>query len=181
MHVNVPRHIDTRARALFACCLLACLLTLGAWMLDGDHASANAGPSGRLARVTPRAKASGREVVDETLDFEITQIKGNVVHAVGKSLGTFVGSASLDLTLVNASHAVAQIYASNSRGSLRGVDSARYHASGAVSYFSGGGVPPTMHGSGKYADVKIVSMSLSGFMNRRTLQISVHMQGIWDV
>jgi hypothetical protein len=122
-----------------------------------------------------------REVVDETLSFEITQIKGNIVHAVGKSLGTFVGDASLDLTLVNASHAVAQIYAYNSHGSIRGVDSSRYRASGAISYFSGGGAPPTIHGSGKYATVKVVSMSLSGFMNRRTLQISVHMQGVWDV
>jgi hypothetical protein len=181
MHVNVPRHIDTRARASCACSLLVCALTLGAWTFGGSHAGAHVGTSGRPVVVAPRAKASGREDVDSTLNFEITQIKGNVVHAVGKSLGTFVGSASLNLTLVNASHAIAQIYAYNSRGALRGVDSSRYHASGAISYFSGGGAPPAIHGSGKYAGVKIVSMSLSGFMNRRTLQISVRMQGVWDV
>lgn len=181
MHVNVLRHINARARAYLAYSLLMCALTLSIWMFDSHYAGANAGTSGRSTERGPRAKSSTREVVAETLDFEITQIKGNVVHAVGRSLGTFVGTASLNLTLVNASHAVAQIYAYNSRGAIRGVDSSRYHASGAISYFSGGGVPPVMHGSGKYANVKIISMDLSGFMNRRTLQISVKMNGVWDV
>lgn len=180
MYSRVISHVDTRARTLFVCGLLSCALVLWACLFDVDRSHADAGSVSRPNEHTPSARTSKREPVDATLKFEITQIKGNVIQAQGKSLGTFAGSASLNLRLINASNAVAQIYAYNSHGAIRGLGASRYHASGAVSYFSGGRAP-TVHGSGKYADLKVVTMNLSGYMNRRTLQISVHMKGVWDV
>lgn len=134
------------------------------------------GAGGRNGSV---GRASKIENVKEYIRLEITQVKGNVVYAQGSATGSFKAKAWLYLELVNASHAVARIYTSNSRGTISGYGPARYHASGSVSRFSGN-QPPTMRGSGKFKDLRSVSIKLVGEMNRRTLKIWVNMTGKWD-
>jgi hypothetical protein len=180
MDIKVLGRCDARVRALLGCGLLLCGIILCAFAYGTQGARASGTTSNRPNPSTPSARASKIEVVNQNLVFEITQIKGNVIYAVGNSLGTFSGKASLHLRLVNASVAVAQIYASNTHGEIRGTGVAHYHASGAVSNFEGGS-PPNLHGSGKYADLRVVSMKLTGFMNRRTLKIVFHLRGKWNV
>lgn len=179
MHTRVIADVGTRTRALLALGLLFGGLGLGVAGFDVDRARANDAPPNRSLANAPSARASKVEAVNQHMTFEITQIKGNVIYAQGRSLGQFNGTASLYMTLVNASHAVAQIYARNSHGTLQGTGAALYHASGAVSVFSGGN--PTLHGSGKYADVKSLGIKMTGVMNRRTLKIAIQLHGKWEV
>jgi hypothetical protein len=180
MRTNVLPQVETRARALLVCGLLVCGLVPSAIFIGVDSAHANRASADRQSVGEPNAKASKIEIVNETLYFEITQIKGDVIYAQGKSSGTLTGNASLRLTLVNASHAVAELYAYNPRGSIKGSGHARYHASGAISHFSGS-QPPSLSGSGKYKGLRALSMNLTGVMNRRTLKIIVQLKGKWDV
>ena len=174
MHTNVLPQVETRVRALLICGLLLCGFILGALLINLDGAHAN------QALSAPKAHASKVEAVNVKLDFEITQVKGDVILAKGRSLGAVSGNASLHLTLVNASHAIAEIYAYNKNGTIHGVGAAGYHAAGGVSYFSGG-KPPALRGTGKYKGLKSLTMKLTGTMNRRTLKISVQLKGKWDV
>jgi hypothetical protein len=127
----------------------------------------------------PRAHSAKIEKVKEYLRLEITSTKGNVIAASGKGSGNVSAQASMNLDLINASHAIARIYAHNSHGTISGVDDARYTASGAVSHFYGSKLP-RMKGTGKYKDLRAVSIKMTGEMNRRTLKIWVNLEGLWD-
>lgn len=127
----------------------------------------------------PRAHSAKLEKVKEYLRLEITSTKGNVITAVGGGSGNVSAKASMNLDLINASHAVARIYAHNSHGTISGVDDATYTASGAVSHFYGSKLPK-MKGTGKYRNLRAVSIKMIGEMNRRTLKIWVNLEGLWD-
>lgn len=171
--------IDRRVRTLFVLGLFLCCV-LYAILLDARSAHAGDASSRPLKTHAPHATVSEVEKIDERLAFEITQIKGNVIYAQGRLTGKqFTGNGSLHLTLVNASHAVAQIYANNSHGTLQGNGQARYHAVGAISYFVG--TTATLHGSGKYRKARNLGTKMTGTMNRRALTISISLKGTWDV
>jgi hypothetical protein len=127
----------------------------------------------------PHAHVAKREKVKEYLRLEITSTKGNVITAVGTASGNVLAHASMNLDLVNVSHAIAVIHASNSHGTISGVGDASYSASGAISHFHGSKLP-TMKGTGKYKDLRAVSIKLIGEMNRRTLKVWVNLEGVWD-
>jgi hypothetical protein len=175
--MKVLHHMEGRASLLLVGLLMS-VLTLGVVVFGFDRAYASA-PKHHSKGLVPRAKASIVETVNEQLTFEITQIKGNVIYATGQSLGKFTGTAYLHMRLLNASKAIADIYGNNSRGTIQGSGAAGYHASGAISYFTGGN--PTLHGTGKYSALKSLGMSMTGTMNRRTLKISFDLRGKWNV
>lgn len=168
MHIEGLPHRQIRVRTLLMAGLLACGLAIGALSLD----AASSGASG------PVANASKVKILNETLNLEISQIKGNIIYAQGKSTGQFTANVTLHLTLRNASHSVAQIYAKNSQGTITGNGSANYHASGAVSSFSG--KEAALKGTGKYSHVKSLGIKMAGTMNRQTLKITISLKGKWN-
>lgn len=168
MDIDGLPHLETRVRTLLVAGLLACGFASGAFLLNAQ----SSGASG------PTAKASKVKILNEALYLEITQIKGNVIYASGKSTGGFNANVTLHLTLQNASRSVAQIYARNSQGTITGNGAAAYHASGALSSFSG--KEATLRGTGKYSHVKSLGIKMTGTMNRRTLKITINLKGKWN-
>lgn len=168
MDIDGLPHLETRVRTWLVAGLLACGLALGAFSLNVASSSASG----------PAAKASKVKILNETLNLEISQIKGNVIYASGKSTGQFIANVTLHLTLQNASHSIAQIYAKNGQGTITGNGAAGYHASGAVSSFSG--KEATLKGTGKYSHVKSLGIKMTGTMNRRTLKITINLKGKWN-
>jgi hypothetical protein len=168
MDIDGLPHFKTRVRTLLVAGLLACGLAIGALSLNAESSHASG----------PAAKASKVKILNETLYMEISQIKGNVIYAQGKSTGQFNATVTLHLTLQNASKAVAQIYANNSNGTITGNGAAAYHASGALSSFSG--KEATLKGTGKYSHVRSLGIKMTGTMNRRTLKITINLKGKWN-
>jgi hypothetical protein len=168
MDIDRLPHSMTRVRTLLVAGLLVCGLVLGSLSLNAASSSASG----------PAARASKVKILNETLNLEISQIKGNVIYALGKSTGQFTANVTLHLILVNASHSVAQIYAKNAQGTIIGNGSAGYHASGAVSSFSG--KEASLRGTGKYSHVKSLGIKMTGTMNRRTLKITIELKGKWN-
>jgi hypothetical protein len=168
MDIDGLPHLETRVRTLLVAGLLACGFAFGALSLNAQ----SSGASG------PVATASKVKILNETLYMEISQIKGNVIYAQGKSSGAFNANVSLHLTLQNASHAVAQIYAKNGQGTILGNGAAGYHASGSLSSFEG--KEATLKGTGKYSHVKSLGIKMTGTMNRRTLKITINLKGKWN-
>lgn len=158
-----------RARMSLAACAAMSLCAVAPCSL-GTEAAFGSGPHAHVAKL---------EKVKEYLRLEITSTKGNVITAVGAATGNIVAHASMSLDLVNVSHAIAVIHASNSHGAISGVGDAIYSASGAISRFHGSKLP-TMKGTGKYKDLRAVSIKMTGEMNRRTLKIWVNLEGVWD-
>jgi|HubBroStandDraft_3_1064219.scaffolds.fasta_scaffold28435_2 hypothetical protein len=175
------QHARARTSALIVAGLLLCGVSFGAVSIGSAASWAGVSPrrSGHDSSASTsvhKAKAATVEAVNFKLTFEITAIKGNVIEAKGFiSSSKYSGAASLYLDLVNASRATASFNSSNSRGKLSGSGTSTYRVSGAVSYFKGSN--PIVHGSGKYEGAKALGISMSGTMNRRTLEIKINLQG----
>jgi hypothetical protein len=170
MRMNGRGHfLDTRLRRALTAGVLACGVSIGA--MSADIASTSA----REATSVVVAKTAHVENVSLKMNLEITAIKGNKIQAQGQITGKFFGTVSLQLNLVNASHAVATFTGYNSHGKLYGSGGAGYRVSGSISYFNGGN--PSLSGSGKYAGTKSDGMTMTGTMNRRTLKIAINLNG----
>jgi hypothetical protein len=147
----------------------AALLGAGAATADGVAGGRTPVSSAHVARV---------EALRETLTLSITKIKGNTIYAQGKSRGAINGTGVFYLTLINASHAKAEMTGNNSHGSVRAAGAAKYRVSGAVSYFSG--TVTRFAGARGYAHARSLGISFEGKLNRSTFEASVKLHGRWD-
>lgn len=109
--------------------------------------------------------------------MRITKKSGQRVAAKGNASGTIDGKVSLKLHMVTGSKATATFYGQSSRGSISGSGVAKYHVSGAVSYYTG--KITNLDGTGKYAHASSRGISLSGTVNRRTYDVKMSLSGRW--
>lgn len=156
--------------------LLSAGLVISAALLAGTSATASGIPS--VGVHVPTARMAKVEPLNETLSLNITKIKGNTIYASGHSTGTVSGTGVFYLTLVNASHAKAEMNGSNSKGSVHCAGAANYRVSGAVSYFSG--TVTSFSGSHGYAHARNLGITFTGSLNRTTYEASVKLHGKWE-
>jgi len=122
------------------------------------------------------AKASAQNF-EESLRMRITKKDGKHVAAKGSASGTIDGKISLKLHMVNGSKATATFHGHNSHGAITGTGVAKYHVSGAVSYYTG--KITSLEGDGKYAHAASRGISFSGTVNRRTYRVKMSLAGRW--
>jgi hypothetical protein len=176
MQINVLRHYaHARARALTTIGLLLCAASACSLFISAAPSRAGGLRSSYARHHEEYAKRANVEAFEMHLTLEITSIKGNVIDAEGKVSGKLTGKASLRLDLVNASRGFASFTGYNSRGTVAGTGWANYRVSGAVSYFQGSN--PALHGYGKYTGLKSLGIKMTGTLNRRTLDITINVQG----
>lgn len=117
--------------------------------------------------------------LDQTMHLRIEKVKGKRVTAGGRTVGTVAGKGSFTLVLSNGSHAVATFHGRNAHGSISGTGVANYRVAGAISYYSGR--ITSLQGTGRYAHVASLGIELSGTVNRRTYEVTMHLRGKWRV
>jgi polyisoprenoid-binding protein YceI len=109
--------------------------------------------------------------------MRITKKDGSHVSAKGSASGSVDGKVSFKIHTVNGSKATATFYGHNAHGTISGTGVAKYHVSGAVSYYTG--KIKTLTGTGKYAQASSQGISLSGTVNRRTYDVKMTLTGRW--
>lgn len=178
------RRIDSVARRLWKGRLVGCglLLSVGVSecaLVGSDSSAANGTGRGKRAVLSVHSGRISRvEALNEHSFLHLTYVKGNRIAGRGQVSGTVAGSGSAQLTLVGANHAVGEFNGSNSSGSVSGRISASYRVAGAVSYFAGS--VTGMHGTGKYAGARSLSIRFSGTLNRPKLTLAMSAVGDWQ-
>lgn len=134
------------------------------------------------ASAAPRASENGvasasSQNFEESLRMRITKKDGSHVAAKGSASGSVDGKVSFKIHTVNGSKATATFYGHNSHGTISGSGVAKYHVSGAVSYYTG--KVKTLTGTGRYSHASSHGISLSGTVNRRTYSVKMTLSGRW--
>lgn len=159
--------------------LLLCAAVTGCVLAGGGTSSANGTWRGkRPVRGVHTGWMSRAEALNERSYLHLTYVRGNRIVGHGRASGTVAGNGSAQLTLVGANRAVGEFSGSNSRGSVSGRISASYRVAGAVSYFSGS--VTSIHGTGKYAGARSLSIRFSGTLNRPKLTLTMSAVGVWQ-
>lgn len=153
--------------------LAVSIAVLAAVFVAAGHMSAIAAP-----RPTDNAVAhASAQNFEESLRMRIKKKDGSHISAKGSASGTVDGKVSFKIHTVSGSKATASFYGHNSHGTISGTGTAKYHVSGAVSYYTG--KIKTLTGTGKYAHASSQGISLSGTVNRRTYDVKMTLTGRW--
>lgn len=159
-------------RALLGLAATLAVLWLATGYSRAGEESLGGGTSGR-------AEASKVKNLDETMNMQITKVKGKRVSAKGRAVGSVAGKGSFKLVLSNGSRATATFYGHNSHGTISGTGVASYRVDGAISYYSGR--ITSLEGTGRYARASSRGIAFSGSVNRRTYRVKMHLRGQWNV
>jgi hypothetical protein len=153
------------------------MLLLGSMVVLASLGSVAAQAGGDDAQPGIAARAASTETLSEHSNLHLTYVKGNKIEGRGSASGTVAGSGSVRLMLTSANHAVGEFSGGSARGSISGSISASYRVSGAVSYFTG--TVTSVHGTGRYASARSISINFSGQLNRSKLTLTMTATGSW--
>ncbi len=167
----------TRLRSL-AVGVLVCGGAVGAASIDLAGSTAAARGSLSVAR------AAEVKNVNQTMTMDVASIKGNTISAHGQAVsGQINGIVSFNLTLQNGARAVMNFSIYNNghigkehrKGTVQGNGDGNYHASGALSYFTGRILG--IHGSEDFNHAKNLGVTVTGTLNRRTYKLTATLKG----
>jgi hypothetical protein len=165
-------------KAIRALLGLAAALAL-LWLASGSSRAGDDSLGGLGKTNVGQAGASAVKYLDETLNMQITKVKGKRVTAKGTAVGSVAGKGSFKLILSNGSRATATFHGHNSHGTISGAGVASYRVDGAISYYSG--KITSLQGTGRYAGASSRGIGFSGSVNRRTYEVKMRLRGQWNV
>ncbi len=157
---------------------------IGLLVCSGALGVASSVAHGSVLGGAPKARAATVETVNTTMSMDVSKITANTISAEGQALSTksggIDGTVSMSTTLLNGAKSrstftVVNNPRSGGAGTLRGTGTGNYHVSGATSYFTGG--ITSLSGTGTFAHVKDLGISLVGVLNRRTYRFTSTIKG----
>jgi hypothetical protein len=158
--VIVSRSHAHRSVAVVVCLLAAAVCALA---LSAGGAS---GAGARAARTV---------VLNENGRLHLTSHHTTHLNLQGTATGSIRGTIYIHLNVTSPTRVSAEVSIYPSNGSLTGVSTASYHASGGHATFSG--TLSIIRGSGAYAHAHASALGFSGTIQRSNDATSVHVSG----